>query len=58
MQYRMTHLFFEGPPEVFDEKSAPSWLLMDGAWFFLNHILSLKVGEHIDTDFRRIHRIS
>lgn len=65
--FRMTHLFFEGNVEEFDEESAPSWLTsadkikgstMDSSWFWTDHVLTLEVGKSIDTDFRHITRIS
>jgi hypothetical protein len=51
---------------MFSEKDAPDWLTgaqavpgstMDNSWFWNNHVLTLKVGEFIDTDFQRIERI-
>lgn len=50
----------------FSEDNAPKWLCeggvkgstMDNRWFWTGHVLTLKVGEHIDTDFNRITRLS
>ena len=60
----MTHRFFEhAAAEEFDEESAPDWLTsknsvpgstMDGRWFWNDHVLTLGVGEKVDTDFRTI----
>lgn len=60
----MTSLFFDTTKE-FTELTAPKWLCkggrkgstMDNRWFWNEHILTLKVGEHKDTDFQRIERI-
>lgn len=52
--------------KTFTEASAPSWLTsettvkgstMDMRWFFKDHVLTLKVGESVDTDFSAIKRI-
>jgi hypothetical protein len=49
----------------FSENTAPKWLTcentvpgstMDDRWFWEKHVLTLEVGESIDTDFRRITR--
>jgi hypothetical protein len=54
-------------PEVFTEQTAPDWLTcaktikgstMDDRWFWNDHVLKLYVGQYVDTDFRRIFRIS
>ena len=54
-------------PEEFDECDAPDWLTscktvkgstMDNRWWWTGHVLTLEVGESIDTDFRRITRIA
>lgn len=51
--------------ETFTEETAPRWLkeggragsTMDNRWFWNDHILTLKVGQHTHTDFRKITRI-
>jgi hypothetical protein len=63
----MTHRFFKKmPAEKFDESNAPDWLTgcktivgstMDSRWFWQDHVLTLKIGESVDTEFRRIVRI-
>ena len=30
---------------------------MDNRWFWKDHVLTLKVGESVNTDFRRITRV-
>lgn len=66
MKFEMTHLFFKGEPECFDETTAPDWLTsaktvkgstMDDRWFWNDHVLTLKVGQSIDTDFQTIRRV-
>jgi hypothetical protein len=65
--FSMTHLDFPGKPVVFTETTAPDWLssvntikgsTMDMRWFFEKHVLTLEVGKSIDTDFRKITRVS
>lgn len=50
----------------FNEDTAPDWLTskntvegstMDMRWFWKDYVLTLQVGEFIDTDFHRITRI-
>ena len=63
--FKMTHNIFEHV-EIFVPSTAPDWLtskntvpdsIMDQRWFWNDYVLGLKVGEHADTDFRRIVRI-
>lgn len=61
----MTHLYATIPTEIFDEHTAPKWLCeggrigstMDHRWFWNDHVLTLKVGESVKTDFRSIIRV-
>ena len=73
MLFQMTHKFFpdksmlgEKGINYFDENSAPDWLTgintrkgstMDVRWFWKEHVLTLKVGQTVSTDFRIIKRI-
>lgn len=56
----------DAEPMHFTEESAPEWLTsentvkgstMDDRWFWQEHVLTLEVGEHVDTDFTSIKRI-
>lgn len=67
MIFSMTHLDFAGKPVIFTETTAPEWLTsansvkgstMDMRWFWNKHVLTLEVGKSIDTDFRKITRVS
>lgn len=67
MQFERIHLSFDtSPPKSFTEETAPKWLCEGGKegstmcnrWFWRDHVLTLKVGESVDTDFHRITRIS
>jgi hypothetical protein len=51
----------------FTEADAPDWLTskntvqgstMDARWFWTSHVLTLKVGESVKTDFQLITRIA
>jgi len=52
-------------PEYFDEGTSPHWLkyggregsTMDNRWFWDNHVMTLKVGECVETAFQTITRI-
>ena len=67
MKFKMQHRFFKNlPEETFTEVNAPDWLTgvktvhgstMDCRWFWKEHVLTLKVGELIKTDFQTITRI-
>lgn len=67
-EFSMRHLIFKKLlPEVFIEETAPKWLTsedtvkgstMDKRWFWNDHVLKLRIGESINTDFRRITRIA
>jgi len=67
MKFRMTHKYLSKDiPEEFDKDSAPDWLTsantikgstMDDRWFWNDHVLTLGIGESIDTDFRKITRL-
>lgn len=65
MKFEMTHMYANSPPETFDEHTAPKWLCeggridstMDNRWFWNNHVLTLKVGETVNTDFQTIIRV-
>jgi len=61
----MTHKSFRDV-EIFSESDAPSWLTsentikgstMDTRWFWNDRVLTLKLGESVETDFRIITRI-
>ncbi len=67
MTFEMTHRFFKGAkPTIFTEDSAPKWLkeggvpgsTMDNRWFWNDHVITLKVGETVLTDFQSIRRIA
>ena len=67
MRFEMQHLIFKGVPVTeFSESDAPDWLTscktvpgstMDHRWFWNEHVLTLKVGESVKTDFQLITRI-
>lgn len=66
MRFEMRHNFFKGELELFSELDAPDWLTsvktipgstMDGRWFWKNHVLTLKVGQSVATDFRTVTRV-
>lgn len=67
MRFSMQHsVFTESPPVEFDESDAPDWLTgrstilgstADMRWFWQKHVLTLEVGQSIDTDFQTITRI-
>ena len=65
MRFEMTHNFFKGAPDVFSNLDAPDWLTgeniipgstMDNHHFWQEHVLTLQVGDSVETDFRTIKR--
>jgi hypothetical protein len=67
MIFEMKHKFFKTNVECFSEHDAPTWLTsentvrgstMDDRWFWNDYVLTLAVGDSIDTDFRVITRIA
>lgn len=66
MKFKMEHSCFDNTkPVFFNEKTAPRWLCeggragstMDNRWFWNDHVLALKVGESVQTDFQTITRV-
>jgi hypothetical protein len=63
-EFEMTHLF-SGTTKTFTETKAPEWLrfggtkesTMDNRWFWNDYVMTLDVGQSIETDFQRIKRI-
>ena len=67
MIFEMTHNFFSGVTAQFSETTAPDWLTsvktvpgstMDYRWFWVDHVLTLDIGQSVKTDFQTIKRIS
>jgi len=58
-KFQMTHLFMKTAPTIeFTEDKPPMWLLTKSfKWWWNEHVLTWKVGKHIDSDFQRIKRI-
>lgn len=63
-RFEVTNFF--GNTKVFTESTAPSWLTskgtvpgstMDSRWFWKDHVLTLEVGQSVDTNFNRITRL-
>jgi hypothetical protein len=66
MKFNMKHRYFKDREETFTEDTAPIWLTsentvpgstMDSRWFWKEHVLTLKVGETVYTDFWDIARV-
>lgn len=65
-RFEMVHKFFGGEPERFSEVDAPDWLTsvntrpgstMDHRWFWDRHVLTLQVGQSVETDFQIVTRV-
>lgn len=54
----MTHLIFTDDPAVtFTQDDPPEWLVHpENKWWWTEWVLSLKVDESIESDFRKIRR--
>jgi hypothetical protein len=58
MQFEMTHIDPPRKTVCFDEHTAPDWLTsaMCYRWFWTDRVLTLGIGQSVDTDFRTIRR--
>ena len=67
MIFELKSLTFKRDPiRTFTESTAPDWLTsanqvkgstMDDSWFWKDHVLTLEVGQSVETDFSKITRI-
>ena len=66
MRFKMTHQVFN-TEKWFTETDAPDWLTgkktikgstMDTRWFWTGHVLTLNVGQSVDTDFQTVTRVN
>lgn len=57
-EFAMTHLIFTDDPAVtFTQDDPPEWLVHpENKWWWTEWVLSLKVDESIESDFRKIRR--
>lgn len=56
--FQFRHLFFN-TENIHAENDLPSWLIhKSNKWFLENHVLTLEIGQFVDTDFQRITRVS
>lgn len=68
MKFAMKHAVFKDAiPVEFFEDDAPDWLTsvntvegstMDERWFWKDYVLTLEVGQSVDTDFQQITRVA
>jgi hypothetical protein len=59
MEFEIIHLSYEKPPVKFTEETAPGWMKSEAYfWWWEKHILTLSIGQSVETDFRRITRIA
>lgn len=65
MKFEATHVVY-GTSRVFGVDDAPDWLTsyntvpgstMDNRWFWTDHVLTLQVGQSVETDFHVIKRV-
>jgi hypothetical protein len=66
-KFEARHLVVPTEPQRFTEADAPDWLTsartvpgstMDERWFWRDHVLTLPIGGHVETDFHRITRVA
>lgn len=68
MRFKMVSLFWpeDSEAKTFTENDAPKWLTsektvkgstMDDRWFWNGHVLTLEVGQSVETDFHKITRL-
>lgn len=67
MIFELKRPLFDAPPSRFSEHDAPDWLTsaktikgstMDNRWFWERHVLTLEVGQSVETDFHRVTRVA
>jgi hypothetical protein len=65
-KFRLTHRFLSGISKEYTEDTCPDWLTsknsrkgstMDMRWFWERHVLTLEIGQTVETDFQTILRI-
>jgi hypothetical protein len=55
MEFKFTHML--GHAKTHRGDRMPAWLThREFGWFLRDHVLTLEVGQHVDTDFWRIER--
>lgn len=62
MKFKMTPNYFkglnDGTSTEFTEHDPPSWMVCkDNLWWWKKHVLTLEIGESVNTDFQTIERI-
>lgn len=66
MLFEMQHKIFKTLVIEFSELTAPKWLTsentvkgstVDNRWFWYRYVLTLNVGDSVETDFHSITRI-
>lgn len=57
-KFEISHLFMKTQAVEFTEDNPPDWLLSkEYKWWWDEHVLTLEVGKHINSDFQKIKRI-
>ncbi len=55
--FNFKHLFFD-TEEIHIDGEMPGWLTCkENRWFLDSHVMTLAVGQSVDTDFHRIIRV-
>jgi hypothetical protein len=61
MLFEMTPFFFKGlggKLTMFSEHNPPDWMTCkENNWWWKKHVLTLEIGESIDSDFQTIKRL-
>lgn len=56
-EFERVHLLFPETPKKFTELSPPEWMVSQGyLWWWVGHVLTLEIGQSIETDFHKITR--
>lgn len=67
MILELKHQVLDTPPSRVSEHDAPDWLTsantvrgstMDTRWFWERHVLTLEVGQSVETDFHLVTRVA
>lgn len=58
MNFIIEHKIFRDHFEKFSSDSPPWWLISkEYKWWWGNYVLTLEIGEYVETAFRKITRI-
>ncbi len=59
MRFKIEHLVFKNVLQTFNEINAPEWMThRDNHWWWEGYVLTLAIGDSIESDFHSVTRLS